>query len=156
MRSTGPDCLCYGNAYPVRSTDVSEAGIPRSKCSSASRYHHLLKTFWAWRDKQLPNGTVIWDLPDGQTYVTTPGSALLFPGLCAPTGDLPQLVKPPDGSCHDRAAMMPTRRRTRAMRRTQRITAERNHNRDDRLARQPAITYSNVAMPRDSEELPPF
>ncbi|MGC2652848.1 MAG: HNH endonuclease signature motif containing protein [Mycobacterium sp.] len=120
------------------------------------RKHHLLKTFWGWRDKQLPDGTVIWNLPDGQTYVTTPGSALLFLGLCAPTGDLPQPVKPPDGSCHDRAAMMPTRRRTRAVRRTQRITAERNHNRDNRLGRQRAITYSNVSMPRDSEELPPF
>jgi hypothetical protein len=30
------------------------------KCSSASRCHHLLKTFWGWRDKQLPDGTVIW------------------------------------------------------------------------------------------------
>ncbi len=22
------------------------------------RFHHLLKTFWGWRDKQLPDGTV--------------------------------------------------------------------------------------------------
>jgi hypothetical protein len=24
----------------------------------------LLKTFWGWRDRQLPDGTVIWTLPD--------------------------------------------------------------------------------------------
>jgi len=32
------------------------------KCSLASRYHYLLKTFWGgpngWRDRQLPDGTV--------------------------------------------------------------------------------------------------
>ena len=48
------------------------------------RFHHLLKTFWGWNDKQLPDGTVIWILPSGQTYVTTPGSALPFPSLCGP------------------------------------------------------------------------
>jgi hypothetical protein len=47
-----------------------------------------VKTFWGWRDQQLPDGTVILDSPSGKTYVTTPGSALLFPSLCAPTGDL--------------------------------------------------------------------
>ena len=48
------------------------------------RTHHLLKTFWDWHDEQLPDGTIIWGLPDGHTYVTTPGSALLFPSLvCA-------------------------------------------------------------------------
>jgi hypothetical protein len=49
------------------------------KCSSASRIHHLLKTFGDWRDRQLRDGTVIWTSPSGDTYVTTPGSALLFP-----------------------------------------------------------------------------
>jgi hypothetical protein len=29
------------------------------KCTLASRYHHPLKTFWGWQDKQLPDGTVI-------------------------------------------------------------------------------------------------
>ena len=60
-----------------------------SNLKALCRKHHLLKTFGGWRDKQLPDGTVIWLLPDGHTYVTTPGSALLFPSLCAPTGDLP-------------------------------------------------------------------
>lgn len=35
------------------------------------------------------DGTVIWTLPDAHTYVTTPRSALLFPALHAPTGDVP-------------------------------------------------------------------
>ena len=48
----------------------------------------MLKTFGGWRDEQLPDGTVIWLLPNGHTYVTTPGSALLFPDLCVPTGEL--------------------------------------------------------------------
>ena len=44
---------------------------------------------WAlFAGKQLPDGTVIFTLPHGQTYVTTPGSALLFPSLCAPIGEL--------------------------------------------------------------------
>jgi hypothetical protein len=28
--------------------------------------HHLLKTFWGWRDKQLPDATVIWTMPDSE------------------------------------------------------------------------------------------
>jgi hypothetical protein len=27
-----------------------------SKRISLNRYHHLLTTFWGWRDKQLPDG----------------------------------------------------------------------------------------------------
>ena len=75
------------------------------------RLHHLMKTFWGWRDQQLPDGTVIWTLPDGHTYVTTPGSALLFPGLCAPTGDLPPRTTAGAERCGDRTAMMPLRTR---------------------------------------------
>jgi hypothetical protein len=48
----------------------------------------LVKTFWGWRDQQLPDGTVILTSPSGQTNVTTPDSALLFPSLCLPTADL--------------------------------------------------------------------
>ncbi len=76
--------------------------------------HHLLKTFCGWQDQQLPDGTVIWTLPDGQVHVTTPGSALLFPGLCAPTGTLPTPEKKQTQQhCGDRMAMMPRRTRTR-------------------------------------------
>jgi len=50
-----------------------------------------------------------------------------------------------------RTAMMPTRRRTRAQQRSQRITAERNQNRHQRLTRQRAFGYA-----RASSDEPPF
>ncbi|OCB34968.1 hypothetical protein A5676_25275 [Mycobacterium malmoense] len=93
----------------------------------------MLKTFWGWRDEQLPDGTLIWRLPDGHTYVTTPGSALLFPTLCAPTGDPPLPPAPAAERCGQRTAMMPLRTRTRAQNRAQRIDTERHHNRQARL-----------------------
>ena len=74
-----------------------------------------MKTFWGWRDQQLPDGTVILTSASGQTNVTTPDSALLFPSLCLPTADLLVSKAGPAGDyCGDRTAMMPTRRRTRA------------------------------------------
>ena len=98
----------------------------------AIRCHHLLKTFWGWQDRQLPDGTVVWTTPAGQTYVTTPGSALLFPGLMAPTGEFPPMPveHAPDG---DRTAMMPPRTTSRAKNRAHRIAAERTRNQRERL-----------------------
>ncbi|OBB89641.1 hypothetical protein A5781_00035 [Mycobacterium sp. 852002-30065_SCH5024008] len=98
----------------------------------------MLKTFWGWRDEQLPDGTLIWRLPDGHSYVSTPGSALLFPSLCAPTGDLPAPAAVE--RCGERTAMMPLRTRTRAHNRAQRVATERHHNRQTRRATQPAQT----------------
>ena len=118
----------------------------------ASRCHHFLKTFWGWRDKQLPDGTVIWDLPDGHTYVTTPGSALLFPGLCAPTGQLPP-VELADDRCGDKAAMMPLRKTTRAQNRAHHIAAERKRNRNAREQR--SKTSALALHNTDADEDPP-
>ena len=67
----------------------------------------------------------MWTSPTGQTYVTRPGSRLLFPALCLPTGELPDVpntYRTPPG---DRGLMMPKRRRTRAQDRAYRIDAER-------------------------------
>lgn len=120
--------------------------------------HHLIKTFWGWRDQQLADGTVIWRSPSGQTYVTTPGSALLFPSLCAPTLEL----DPPDPAradrCGERTAMMPTRRRTRAQNRASRIAGERRQNREAREARRLAreAAWSGPAPPGSDDEPPPF
>jgi hypothetical protein len=93
------------------------------------RKHHLLKTFWTgddgWADRQLADGTVIWTAPTGQSYTTHPGSRILFPTLCIPTGEVPL---PTTGSSTDpdeRHLMVPKRRRTRAQQRTTRIKAER-------------------------------
>ncbi|OBH90965.1 HNH endonuclease signature motif containing protein [Mycobacterium sp. E2733] len=119
------------------------------------RQHHLLKTFWGWRDEQLPDGTIIWRLPDGHTYVTTPGSALLFPGLCAPTGDLPAPAAGPE-RCGQRRAMMPLRTRTRDQNRAQRIATERHHNRMAREARQsPCEAYTFEPYDAASDPDPP-
>jgi hypothetical protein len=95
------------------------------------RKHHLLKTFWSgvtgWGDDQLPDGTVIWTSPSGHIYRTVPGSKLLVPQLCVPTGKL----KLPTSRARERSvrgAMMPRRKRTRAADRRQRIMAERKEN----------------------------
>jgi hypothetical protein len=124
-----------------------------SNLKSLCRKHHLLKTFWGWRDKQLADGTVIWTLPSGQSYVTGPGSAVLFPALVVPTGEVPEPASTPGNRCGDRTAMMPTRRRTRTQQRSQRITAERNQNRNDRLTRPRARALARGAS---DDEPPPF
>jgi hypothetical protein len=49
------------------------------------REHHRLKTFHGgaggWRDKQLPDGTIVWTSPTGRIYRTTPGGPELFPQM---------------------------------------------------------------------------
>src|SRR6202012_1349250 len=70
-----------------------------SNLKALCRKHHLLKTFWGWRDRQLADGTVIWTLPSGHVYVTSPGSAVLFPALTVPTGDVPDAPQAPDIRC---------------------------------------------------------
>jgi hypothetical protein len=96
----------------------------------------------------LPDGTVILTSPSGQTYVTTPGSALLFPSLCRPTGDLPPHVNRPTEHCGERTAMMPRRRRTRAQNRAQRIATERRQNHH--------LSYRRPAPPHADHDPPPF
>ena len=92
------------------------------------RKHHLLKTFWTgingWHDEQWSDGTILWTAPSGQTYTTRPGSRLLFPGLCLPTGELPT-APTVDRPLGDRGLMMPRRHRTREHDRAYRIDAER-------------------------------
>ena len=111
-------------AYPVGPTCASNL-----KC--LCRKHHLLKTFGGgphgWRDRQLPDGTVIWTSPGGLTHTTRPGSHALFPTLCRPTAP----VRVPAAATTQRppcTLTMPRRRRTRAHDRTQRINAERRLN----------------------------
>jgi hypothetical protein len=96
-------------------------------------------------------GTVIWTSPAGQTYVTMPGSALLFPNLCAPTGALDCVPRRPRRP--DRTAMMPKRRRTRAQNRARYVADERRHNRRLRQARRAAA--AGPAPPGDDDP-PPF
>ncbi|MGV0626738.1 HNH endonuclease signature motif containing protein [Mycolicibacter minnesotensis] len=147
------------HTVPYRDGGPTHASNLKCYC----RTHHLVKTFWGWRDEQLPDGTLILTSPSGQTYVTTPGSAWLFPQLCAPTGGPAPPARAPDGPCGDRTAMMPRRRRTRAQHRAARIAAERGQNRRARQVRHaalrslwfPAVAPTAVDTPAD-EDPPPF
>ncbi len=132
--------VAYADGGPTHASNL--------KC--LCRLHHLIKTFWGWRDQQLPDATVIWTSPSGQTYVTTPGSALLFPSLCAPTGALEPV--PARLRCVDRTLAMPRRRRTRAQNRAARVTAERRHNQRVRQREQHRERLRIIA----NDEPPPF
>jgi hypothetical protein len=139
----------YANGGPTHASNL--------KCYC--RAHHLVKTFWGWRDQQLPDGTVILTSPSGQTYVTTPGSALLFPNLCRPTGSLtaPHADTAPLDRCGDRTAMMPKRRRTRAQNRAHQIATERRQDHHARTARRTDhLSYLGPAPPASDDEPPPF
>jgi hypothetical protein len=135
-------------AWPLGPTHPSNL-----KC--LCRLHHLLKTFYCgptgWRDQQLPDGTVIWTSPTGQTYTTKPGGALFFPVFTVPTAELtlPTWTPAVDSG---RTLMMPIRRRTRADERTARINQERAIN-EARLAAQAAEHAKRLAACNDP---PPF
>ena len=130
----------------------THAGNLKCLCSE----HHLLKTFWGWREEQLPDGTVIWRIAGQHAQVTTPGSALLFPRLVAPTPPRhryghPRTLEP--GA--DRSTKMPRRTRTRAQNRAQAITTERAHNRQERRARHAAV-FGTPPPPDNDTDPPPF
>jgi hypothetical protein len=109
--------------YPVGPTCASNLAC-------LCRKHHLLKTFCGWSDQQLPDGTIIWTSPGGQTYTTYPGSRLLFPTLCKPTAPVsaPAVVTVEP----NRGLMMPRRKTTREEDRAKRIEAERARNQEIR------------------------
>ncbi len=158
-------CRWPGCDRPAVGCDVDHtipfaAGGPThaSNLKCLCRTHHLVKTFWGWREQQLPDGTLIWTSPAGQTYVTTPGSALLFPSLCRATGAISTTeADPPPNYCAERTAMMPKRRRTRDQDRATRIAGERRHNRMARSAERPSYTwYSEETHAVGDGEPPPF
>lgn len=119
------------------------------------RIHHLLKTFYSgpngWRDRQEPDGTVIWTSPTGHGYTTKPGGAVLFPVLAVPTGTLvlPTSTPPRTGN---RGLMMPARRRTRAADRAARNNWERGIN-EARIAAEAARDAARITACNDP---PPF
>jgi hypothetical protein len=85
----------------------------------------LLKTFWAWCDTQLPDGTIIWTSPTGKTYKTLPGGRIFFPAWNTTTAELPPPRLTPVANGNGRGVMMPKRQHTRATDRTRRILEER-------------------------------
>jgi hypothetical protein len=158
-------CRWPGCDRPATECDIDHtipyaAGGPThaSNLKCYCRTHHLVKTFFGWQEQQLPDGTLILTAPAGHTYVTTPGSALLFPSLCMATGAIPAPeADPPSNYCADRTAMMPKRRGTRAQNRAHRVATERRNNRDARLAQ--AAPSDGCAWPttyEPDEDPPPF
>jgi hypothetical protein len=119
------------------------------------RIHHLLKTFYSgpngWRDRQEPDGTVIWTSPTGHTYTTKPVGSLFFPVLAVPTGKLALPTWTPSNTAN-RDVMMPARRRTRAADRAARNDWERGIN-EARIAAEAARKAARIAA---CNEPPPF
>ena len=128
-----------------RPGQYERSGISLLKRSFANRYHHLIKTFFGWAEQQLPDGTLILTSPAGQTYVTTPGSALLFPSLCYSVGGMPapEADPRPQDYCAERAAMMPKRRRTRP-----RAGIGGGHRTPPQPRRPPGPANRNLELPR--------
>jgi len=158
VRSRDLTCRAPGCDTPATQCDLdhtiphpygpTHAGNIKCLC----RPCHIRKTFWGWRDKQLADGTVIWTLPGQQTYVTTPGSALLFPSLMAPTPAPSGRVIVETGS--ERIVLMPRRKTTRAQNRAKYIAAERCRNRAERIVRHGAILGARA--PANDPDPPPF
>jgi Domain of unknown function (DUF222) len=159
-------CRWPGCDRPARNCDLdhtipyaqggpTHAGNLKCYC----RTHHLVKTFWGWREQQLADGTLILTSPAGQTHVTTPGSALLFPSLCHSVGGMPAPdTDPPLDDRAERTAMMPKRHRTRAQHRAARIATERRHNRTARHTPpyQPEPCHCGTRDAPADEQPPPF
>jgi hypothetical protein len=169
VRARDLTCRWPGCEVPAVNCDVDhtipyEEGGPThaANLKCYCRTHHLVKTFWGWREQQLPDGTLILTSPAGRTHVTTPGSALLFPSLCHATGGMPapEADPPPDDYCGQRTAMMPKRRRTRAQDRAHRIATERRANHNARTTRTSRRTvyfgHGGPAPPPEADDPPPF
>jgi hypothetical protein len=88
LRCRDLTCRFPGCTTPATTCDLDHT-IPwpcgptaASNLKCLCRKHHLLKTFWGgdggWRDRQEPDGTVVWTAPDGQTYTTTPAADCCF------------------------------------------------------------------------------
>jgi hypothetical protein len=143
VRSRDLTCRFPGCSEPADHTDIDHtiAWPIGPTCASnlkcLCRRHHLLKTFWGgpngWRDRQLPDGTIIWTSPRGRTYVTEPGSKLLFPSLCAPTAPVTITTEEAERARtqHNPGLTMPRRQRTRAQGRAQRIADDRRLNQEE-------------------------
>ena len=50
-----------------------------SNLKSLCRLHHLIKTFWGWRDQQLPDGTLIWTHRRGRPTSPPPAAPCCSP-----------------------------------------------------------------------------
>ena len=139
VRMRAMTCLFPGCDQPATRCDVDHTvpwpGGPThpGNLGPKCRKHHLLKTFYGgphgWRDRQQPDGSIVWTAPTGHTYTSVPESRILFPDKNTDTPlpdgavqDVTDLDTPPAAG---RAVMMPIRRRTRAQNQAQHIAHER-------------------------------
>jgi hypothetical protein len=136
-------CRFPGCNRPADHTDIDHTiAYPRgpthpTNLNCECRTHHLLKTFYpGWQQRQFPDGTIIWTTPAGRTYVTHPGSQIVFPHWNITTADLPDLP-PPAAPTPNRGLAMPRRKTTRAKDRSRQIKAEREANRQLRSVNPP-------------------
>jgi hypothetical protein len=135
-----PSCDHPATACDIDHTIAWPAGPTHpGNLSPTCRKHHLLKTFYGgpdgWRDRQQPDGTIVWTAPTGHTYTTVPGSRILFPRTQVdtplPDGPPPDTTDLDSNTAPGRSIMMPTRRRTRAQNQAQQIAYERALNQAD-------------------------
>ena len=139
VRMRAMTCMFPGCDQPATRCDVDHTvpwpGGPThpGNLGPKCRKHHLLKTFYGgphgWRDRQQPDGSIVWTAPTGHTYTSVPESRILFPDKNTDTplpdgavADVTDLDMPPAAG---RAVMMPIRRRTRAQNQAQHIAHER-------------------------------
>lgn len=181
VRMRAMTCLFPGCDQPATGCDVDHTipwpagpthpGNLGPKC----RKHHLLKTFYGgpdgWGDRQQSDGTIVWTAPTGHTYISVPGSRIVFPRKVT---DTPFSEPPPVGATDldtppapGRGVMMPIRRRTRAQNLAQEIAYERALNeadikeaaaaraeferrRDERIAREAAERKRQKPRPQNN------
>ena len=120
---------CDAKVHDIDHTTPYPAGPTHpSNLKGYCRVHHLIKTFYCgpggWKERQSPDGTVVFTAPTGHRYTTEPAGAAMFPTLSTPTGTLniPADTGPPDGH---RGLAVPLRQRTREQDRKARIDRER-------------------------------
>ncbi|WP_285030598.1 DUF222 domain-containing protein [Mycolicibacterium sp. lyk4-40-TYG-92] len=145
VRMRAMTCMFPGCDHPATASDIDhtiawpDGPTHPGNLSPKCRKHHLLKTFYGgpdgWRDRQQPDGSIVWTAPTGHTYISVPESRILFPRKVTDT-PLPDRP-PPDATDMDsppapgRGVMMPIRRRTRAQNQAQQIAYERALNQAD-------------------------
>ncbi|WP_061512209.1 HNH endonuclease signature motif containing protein [Mycolicibacterium phlei] len=138
VRARDLTCRFPGCGVPAHACDLDHA-VPwplgptqASNLRCLCRHHHLVKTFWGWRDRQHPDGRIEWLSPTGQHYTTDAGAALLFPQLCRPTAPVdPQILRRAETLSPEQKARglaMPRRKLTRQAARHKDIDTERRAN----------------------------
>ncbi|HEU4361622.1 MAG TPA: HNH endonuclease signature motif containing protein, partial [Mycobacterium sp.] len=169
-----PAIVCdLDHTVPFNHADPAAGGLTTaSNIKCLCRFHHRMKTFGGWSDRQLADGTVIWTSPSGQTFTTAAGSVEVIPELAdalSATAErpLPQCCR---SRARQRAAQVARgRRNNRMARAANELYAARRREIEDRKFRnhmrdmlfvfkgEPSTSpfCSWVDDPREPEQLPP-